>query len=100
MVDAAHRQRHETPAAEVPRTGKRLDELDASREELTEADPRERWSGACRAWGSSSAEFLAEVGDLSRFGSADRLAAAAGLAPVLGPRARSRTKEGLGRAAP
>ena len=30
-----------------------------------------------------TAEFLAEVGDPSRFGSADRLAAAAGLVPVL-----------------
>ncbi len=30
-----------------------------------------------------TAEFLVEAGDLGRFGSADRLAAAAGIAPVL-----------------
>lgn len=30
-----------------------------------------------------TAEFLAEIGDLGRLGSADQLAAAAGLAPVL-----------------
>ena len=96
VVDAAHRQRRETPAAdvkaalvaelasEVLRIGKRLDELDARLEELVGADPRGAVVRSLPGMGLVlTAEFLAEVGDPSRFGSADRLAAAAGLAPVL-----------------
>ncbi|MDP9485668.1 MAG: IS110 family transposase [Actinomycetota bacterium] len=97
VVDAAHRQRHETPAAgvkatlvaelasEVLRIGKRLDELDARLEELVEADPRGAVVRSLPGMGLVlTAEFLAEVGDaIGRFGSADRMAAAAGIVPVL-----------------
>jgi len=96
IVRAAHGQRHKTPAAgvkaalvaelasEVLRIGRRLDELDARLEELVEADPRGAVVRSLPGMGLVlTAEFLAEAGDPSRFGSADRLAAAAGLVPVL-----------------
>lgn len=97
IVQAAYQQHHETPpaaevkaalvaelASEVLRTGKRLDELDARLEELVEADPRGAVVRSLPGMGLVlTAEFLAEAGDLSRFDSADRLAAAAGLVPVL-----------------
>ena len=96
IVDAAKRQRHKTPAAgvkaalvaeiasEVLRIGQRLDELDSCLQELVEADPRGAVVRSLPGMGLVlTAEFLAEVGDLARFGSADRLAAAAGVVPVL-----------------
>ena len=96
IVDAAEQQRHETPAAEVKATllaeiaaeilriGRRVDELDSRLEELVEADPRGAVVRSLPGMGLVlTAEFLAEIGDASRFGSADRLAAAAGVVPVL-----------------
>lgn len=96
VVEAAKQQLCETPAAEVKaalvaehasevlRIGKRLEEIDARLEELVEADPRGALVRSLPGMGLVlTAEFLAEVGDLARFDSSDRLAAAAGLAPVL-----------------
>jgi transposase len=40
-------------------------------------------SAACPAWAALTAELIAEAGCLSRFRSADSLAAAAGIGPVL-----------------
>ena len=96
IVDAAKRQRHETPvaevkaalaaeiAAEILRIGRRLEGLDSRLQELVEADPRGALVRSLPGMGLVlTAEFLAEVGDLTRFGSPDRLAAAAGVVPVL-----------------
>ncbi len=96
IVGAAKRQRHETPAAEVKaalaaeiaaeilRIGRRLEGLDSRLQELVEADPRGALVRSLPGMGLVlTAEFLAEVGDLTRFGSPDRLAAAAGVVPVL-----------------
>jgi transposase len=96
IVEAAKLQRQETPAAgakaaivaeiatEVLRTKRRLDEIDARLEELVGSDPRGALVRSLPGMGLVlTAEFLAEVGDVGRFGSADRLAAAAGIVPVL-----------------
>jgi transposase len=51
---------------------------------LVEAVPRGAVVKSLPGMGTTlTAEFLAEAGDLERFGSADNLAAAAGMAPVL-----------------
>jgi transposase len=96
VASAAAGQRHETPAAgvkgalvaelasEIFRTRARIAELDARLAELVEADPKGTVVRNLPGMGLVlTAEFLAEVGDPARFGSADRLAAAAGVAPVL-----------------
>ena len=96
VVAAAKAQRHELPAAEakavlvaeiaseVLRTKERIDALEARLAELVEAHPEGKLVMSLPGMGTiMTAEFLAEAGDLSRFGSADRFAAAAGIAPVL-----------------
>lgn len=96
IVDAAKQQCHETPVAEVKaalsaeiasevlRIGRRLDELDSRLEELIEADLRGAVVRSLPGMGLVlTAELLAELGDVSRFGSANKLAAAAGVVPVL-----------------
>ena len=96
IVAAAKAQRHELPAAEtkaalvaeiaseVLRTKERIAALDARLAELVEADPQGKVVMSLPGMGIiMTAEFLAEADDLSRFGSPDRFAAAAGIAPVL-----------------
>lgn len=96
VVAAAKAQRHELPAAEakaalvaeiaseVLRTKERIAALDARLAELVEAHPKGKVVMSLPGMGTiMTAEFLAEADDLSRFGSPDRLAAAAGIAPVL-----------------
>ncbi|MDQ3589014.1 MAG: IS110 family transposase [Actinomycetota bacterium] len=96
IVAAAKAQRHELPAAEakaalvaeiaseVLRTKERIGTLDIRLAELVEADPQGKVVMSLPGMGIiMTAEFLAEVDDLSRFGSPDRFAAAAGIAPVL-----------------
>ncbi len=96
IVAAAKAQRHELPAAEVKaalvaeiaseilRTKERIAALDARLAELVEDDPQGKLVMSLPGMGAvMTAEFLAEVDDLSRFGSPDRFAAAAGIAPVL-----------------
>ena len=57
----------------------RLAALDARLRELVEANPRGEVIRSLLGMGTTlTAEFLAEVGDVERFGSADDLAAAAG----------------------
>ena len=94
MVGAAKGQRRELPAArtkaelvsemaaEVLRARERVDELDARLEELLSEKPEARVARSLPGMGPLHAEFLAEVGDASRFGSADALAAASGPVPV------------------
>jgi transposase len=96
VVAAAKAQRHELPAAEtkttlvseiaseVLRTKERIDALEARLAELVEAHPEGKLIMSLPGMGTiMTAEFLAEADDLSRFGSPDRFAAAAGMAPVL-----------------
>lgn len=96
VVAAAKAQKRELPAAEVKaaliaeiasevlETKKRLAELNARLEELVKADPKGEIIRSLPGMGLTlTAEFLAEAGDLERFGSADRLAAASGITPVL-----------------
>jgi transposase len=96
IVKAAKAQRCELPAAEAKaalvaeiasemlRTRERIAELDRRLEELLADDPAARIVQTMPGMGIVfTAEFLAEVGDLGRFASADSLAAAAGVAPVL-----------------
>ena len=96
IVEAAKAQRRELPAAEVKaalvaeiasemlRTRERIAELDRSLEELLAENPAAHIVRSMPGMGVVfTAEFLAEVGDLGRFVSADALAAAAGVAPVL-----------------
>jgi transposase len=96
IVTAAKEQRREMPAAEVKaeiaaelaaevlRLKERVAALDARLEELMAADPKAKIVRSLPGMGLVlAAEFLAEAGDLARFGSADRLAAAAGISPVL-----------------
>lgn len=95
VVEAAKGQRRELPAAgakaemvsemaaEVLRARQRIADLDARLEGLLSEKPE---AGVVRSLPGMgpllTAEFLAEVGDVSRFGSANALAAAAGLVPV------------------
>ncbi len=96
VVAAAKAQRHELPAAEtkaalvaeiaseVLRTKERIGALEARLAELVEAHPEGKVVMSLPGMGTiMTAEFLAEADDLSRFGSPDRFAAAAGIAPVL-----------------
>lgn len=96
IVAAAKAQRHELPAtetkaalaaeiaSEVLRTKERIADLDARLAELVEADPQGKVVMSLPGMGIiMTAEFLAEADDLGRFGSPDRFAAAAGIAPVL-----------------
>lgn len=96
IVAAAKAQKCELPAAEVKaalvaeialevlRTRKRIAALDDRLEELLASNQQASIVRSLPGMGTVfSAEFLAEVGELSRFNSANDLAAAAGLAPVL-----------------
>jgi transposase len=97
VVVAAKAQRCELPAAEIKATlaaeiasqvlrdKERLAALEERLEELVVGDPRGALVMTLPGMGPClTAEFLAETGHLlARFGSADRLAAAAGIAPVL-----------------
>jgi transposase len=96
VLAAAKAQRRELPAAEVKaalvaeiaseilRARKRLAEIDARLEEVLVTIPEAEVVRSLPGMGVVfTAEFLAEVGDPSRFASADSLAAAAGIAPVL-----------------
>lgn len=96
IVTAAKEQRREMPAAEVKaeivvelaaevlRLKERVGALDTRLQELMASDPKAKIVRSLPGMGLVlTAEFLAEVGDLTRFGSADRLAAAAGISPVL-----------------
>ena len=93
---AAKGQRHELPAAqakatlaaeiasEVLRAKEQIAALEARLEELLATIPQAAIIRTLPGMGPClTAEFLAEASDLGRFGSADRLAAAAGIAPVL-----------------
>lgn len=94
VVAAAKRQHREIPAAkvkaalaaelasEILRGKVRVAELDDRLEELVGEDPR---GALLRSLPRLvlTAEFLGEVDDVSRFGSADRFAAAIGVTPVL-----------------
>ena len=96
IVSAAKAQKREMSAAEVKaalvseiaseilKTRDRLRELDERLENLLGADPCGEVIRSLPGMGLVlTAEFLAEVGDASHFGSADRLAAAAGVVPAL-----------------
>jgi transposase len=96
IVKAAKAQRCELPAAEAKaalvaeiasemlRTRERIAELDRRLEELLADDLAARIVRTMPGMGIVfTAEFLAEVGNLGRFASADALAVAAGVAPVL-----------------
>ena len=96
VVVAAKAQRHELPAAqtkaalvaqiasEVLRTKERIGALDTRLAELVEARPEGKVVMSLPGMGIiMTAEFLAEADRLWRFGSPDRFAAAAGIAPVL-----------------
>lgn len=102
VVEAAKRQHREIPAAEVKaalrvelaseilRGKERVAELDDRLQEPVGENPRGPLLRSLPGMGLMlTAEFLGEVDDVSRFGSADRFAAAAGVAPVLGPPAAS-----------
>jgi transposase len=96
VLRAAQAQRRELPAAEakatlaaeiateILRAKERLAALDARLEDLVTQDPKGAIVMSLPGMGVVlTAEFLAEAGDVRCFGSADRLAAAAGIAPVL-----------------
>jgi transposase len=97
IIVAAKGQRHELPAAqakatlaaeiasEVLRTKEQIATLEARLEELLASIAQAAIIRTLPGMGPClTAEFLAEASDfLGRFGSADRLAAAAGIAPVL-----------------
>ena len=96
IVTAAKAPKYELPAAEfkaaliaeialeVLRTRKRIAALDDRLEEHLTSNPRAGIVRSLPGMGTVfAAAFLAEVGDLSRLNSANGLAAAAGLAPVL-----------------
>jgi transposase len=96
IVSVAQAQRHELPAAEVRatlvaeiaseivRSKEHLAALEVRLEELVAANPKGEIIRTLPGMGVVlTAELLAEIGDLTRLGSADQLAAAAGLAPVL-----------------
>ena len=68
----------------VLRTKQRIAALEGRLEELLSGIPEAAIIRTLPGMGAClTAEFLAEASDLERFGSADRLAAAAGIAPVL-----------------
>jgi transposase len=68
----------------VLRTKERIGALDTRLAELVEARPEGKVVMSLPGMGIiMTAEFLAEADDLWRFGSPDRFAAAAGIAPVL-----------------
>ena len=92
---AARAQHHELPAAkvkaalvseiawEILRTKDRIADLEKRLRELVKVDPNGEIVGSLPGMGLIlTAEFLAEVDDIARYGSPDRLAAA-GIAPVL-----------------
>lgn len=96
IVETARAQHHELPAAELKtelvaeiaselrRTKGRIAELDGHLEGLVSSNPSARIVRSLPGMGTIfSAEFVAEVDDIGRFASADALAAAAGMAPVL-----------------
>jgi transposase len=96
IVEAAESQRRELPAAEAKaalvaeiasemlRTRERIADLDRRLEELLADSPAARIVRTMPGMGIVfTAEFLAEIGNLGRFASANALAAAAGVAPVL-----------------
>ena len=93
---AARAQHHELPAAEVKaalvseiaweilRTKDRIADLEKRLRELVQADRNGQIVESLPGMGLIlTAEFLAEVDDIARYESPDRLAAAAGIAPVL-----------------
>jgi transposase len=95
VVAAAKAQRHRLPAseakgalvsemaAEVLRARNRIASVDARLEELLSARPEAEVVRSLPGMGLVFvAEFLSEVGTLSRFDSGDSLAAAAGLVPI------------------
>ena len=95
VVAAAKAQRHRLPAseakgalvsemaAEVLRARRRIATIDARLEELLCARPEAEVVRSLPGMGLVFvAEFLSEVGTLSRFDSGDSLAAAAGLVPI------------------
>jgi transposase len=96
IVEAAKSQHQELPAAnlkaelvaeiahEIQHTKERISVLTGRLEELVSASPEARIVKSMPGMGTIfSAEFVAEVGNVERFASADALAAAAGMAPVL-----------------
>jgi transposase len=96
IITAAKGQRRELPAAqakaalvaeiasEVLRAKERIVALEGHLEELLATVPEAAIIRTLPGMGPClTAEFLAEASDLGRFGSADRLAAAAGIAPAL-----------------
>lgn len=93
---AAKAQQREVPAAgvkaalvseiawEIIRTKERIADLERRLGELVEADQKGEIVRSMPGMGLVlTAEFLAEVDDIGRYGSPDRFAAAAGIAPVL-----------------
>jgi transposase len=93
---AAEAQQRELPAAGIKaalvseiawaiiRTKERIAELERRLEELVETEPKGEIVRSMPGMGLVlTAEFLAEVNDIDRYGSPDRFAAAAGIAPVL-----------------
>jgi transposase len=71
-------------ATEALACRQRIGQLDADLERLLDRHPDAALIRSLPGMGAVlCGEFIAQVGDLSRFGSADQLAAAAGLAPVL-----------------
>ena len=71
-------------AVEAERTRERLAELDAELEAALECHPDAALIRSLPGMGVTlTAEFIAEAGSIERFASANQLAAAAGLAPVL-----------------
>lgn len=79
-------------AVEALQARDRLARLDAELEELVAAHPDGALIRSLPGMGAVlTAEFVAEAGGVARFATADKLAAAAGLAPVLKQSGRSRT---------
>jgi transposase len=85
-------------AADTLDTRDRLAKIDREIEELLDRHPDAALIRTLPGMGATlTAEFLAEAGGLTRFPTADKLAAASGLAPVLNQSGRShRLKRALG----